>query len=154
MKNRIAQMAQLERENRKWQMRFVDLAQGIDKITGEVGIFEELKLNPENRAGLQKKEPRARFDGIGGPDSDSPFDSPSFGTSRNLVLSMQRAMDDIDDKVSALLSNRTALYTFLEKQNRLLAWVRPVLPGDEAHKLPIQISDPTPPALGGSPEAD
>jgi hypothetical protein len=153
VKTRVSQMAQLEMENHKWQKRFADLAQGIGQMAGELGAFEELKLNPGSRMAIQKMGHHAQFDGVGGSDSEEPpLDGSQIGTSGNLMLSMHRALDDINNKASALLHNRTALYTFVEKQNRLLAWVRPVFPRDGTIKLPIQTPDSTPLAVGGSPE--
>jgi len=152
VKTRVSQIAQLEMKNHKWQKRFVDLAQGIDQMVGELGAFEELKLNPGNRMVIQKKEHHAQFDGLGGSDSETPFDGSLVGTSGNLILSMHRALDKINNEASALLYNRTALYTFVEKQNRLLAWVRPFFPNDGTIKLPIQTPDSIPLGIGGSPE--
>jgi hypothetical protein len=139
-------------ENHQWQKRFADFAQGIDQMAGELEAFEELKLNPGNRPVIQKKEPHAQSDGVGASASGQPFEDSPVGTSGNLMLSMHRALDKIDNKASTLLYNRTALYTFVENQNRLLARVRPVLPRDGTVTLPIETPDSTLLGVGGSSE--
>jgi hypothetical protein len=152
MKTRMSHMGRLEMENHKWQKRFVDLAQGIDRMESEFGAFEELELNPENRMIVQKKERRMKADAMVDSHSGSPSGDSLVENSRNLILSMHRALDDINHEASVLLNNRTALYNFVEKQNRLLAWVRPLLPENGTIKLPIQTPDFPPLGVGGSPE--
>ena len=101
---------------------------------------------------FQKKEHYAQFDVTGDSDSEPPFGTSLIGTSGNLVLAMDSALDEITDKASVLIKNRTSLCNFVEKQNRFLAWVRPVLPIDGTIKLPIQTPYFPPLAVGGSPE--
>ena len=152
VKKRVSRMAQLESANLTFQERFVDLALEIQGMAGELEGFEELKLDPSNRTAIPLKENRARSEGSSGAYSESSFDGSHKATSGNLILSMHRNLDETNNKASRLLSNRTALYSFVEKQNRLLAWVRPLLPKDLTEKLPILTPDSMPPAVGGSPE--
>jgi murein DD-endopeptidase MepM/ murein hydrolase activator NlpD len=122
MKTEMPQLAQLEKEKAQQKTQFLHLAQRIDQITQKMGELKEFDRKLKVMVNLETSEDEAQFEGVGG--SDQTLLDPKYTmakTHRELVDSMHRSLDNLEDEVALGEKDKIELHKFLENQQMLLA---------------------------------
>jgi murein DD-endopeptidase MepM/ murein hydrolase activator NlpD len=122
LKTQMPRLAQLEKEKAQEKTQFLHLAQRIDQITQKMDELKEFDRKLKVMVNLETNEDDAQFEGVGG--SDQMLLDPNYAmakTHRELVASMHRSLDNLEDEVALGEKDKTEFHKFLENQKMLLA---------------------------------
>jgi murein DD-endopeptidase MepM/ murein hydrolase activator NlpD len=122
LKTQMPRLAQLEKEKAQEKTQFLHLAQRIDQITQKMDELKEFDRKLKVMVNLETNEDDAQFEGVGG--SEQMLLDPNYAmakTHRELVASMHRSLDNLEDEVALGEKDKTEFHKFLENQKMLLA---------------------------------
>ena len=122
IKVQLPRLAQLEKENRLKEEQFILMAKRIDQVSQRMCELKEFDRKLKVMVNLETGENNAQMGGVGGSDPTSSNPAHTMAKShKELVLSMHRSLDNLDNEVALGEQNKAELHKFLEQQKTLLA---------------------------------
>ena len=122
LKVQIPRLAQLERENQLKEEQFILLVKRIDQVNQRMGKLKEFDHKLKVMMNLETGGDNAQIGGVGGSDPTLSDSAHTMGKAhKELVLSMHRSLDNLDNEVALVAQDKTGIHKFLEKQRTLLA---------------------------------
>lgn len=122
MKAQFPHLARLQKENALQKTQLHHLAQRMDVTTKKMCELQELDRKLKVMVNLEKGDDTQEFQGIGGSEPNLP--RPLLAQAKThpeLIRSMHRSLEELDNEIAASEQNKTDLYKFLENQNAILA---------------------------------
>ncbi len=122
LKTKMPLLARLQKENAYQKRQFLHLARKIDDINRKMNELKEFDRRLKVMVNLETAEDAGDRNGVGGPYP--PLLSPSGtyqGSQKELVRSMHKAIDDLDNEIAIGKKEKAELGKFLENQKMLLA---------------------------------
>ena len=122
LKAQIPRLAQLKRANRLKEKQFIFLSKRIDQINHRIGKLKEFDRKLKVMVSFETEEEKAQVGGLGGSDPTLSDPGHIMGKAhKELVLSMHRSLDILDNEVALVEKDKSGIHKFLEKQKTLLA---------------------------------
>jgi murein DD-endopeptidase MepM/ murein hydrolase activator NlpD len=122
LKVQIPRLAQLERENQLKEEQFALLSKRIDQVNERMGKLKEFDRKLKVMVNIETEEGNAQIGGVGGSDPALTEPAHIMGKAhKELVLSMHRSLDHLDNEVALVAQDKSGIHKFLEEQKTLLA---------------------------------
>jgi len=122
MKTQMPGLAQLAIQNERQKQQVIFLAERIGQISDKMKELKEFDHKLRTMVNLEAGEDSKQGYGVGGSDSGALDPRRAMAkTHKDLVRSMHRALDELDDQVAIGERSKAELHKFLETQKVLLA---------------------------------
>jgi murein DD-endopeptidase MepM/ murein hydrolase activator NlpD len=118
----VPRLAYLQKENSQQQEQIASLTEKIRIIQKKLTELNDFDRKLRTMVNLESTRDTPQFVGMGGSDpASSSSRAAAEKLNSKLVRTMHRSLDEIENEISAQLSERTELLSYLNKQKTLLA---------------------------------
>jgi murein DD-endopeptidase MepM/ murein hydrolase activator NlpD len=137
IKQSLPRLSNLQEENTLQRQQITSLAGKVDTINQKMAELKEfdrkvramVSMDPSKGSGVDPGGGQQQFLGIGGSDSSlGNGNTPTEKGHKKLVRLMYRALDNLDNDISAQKGEKAELLTLLDRQKSILACTPSIWP--------------------------